>query len=152
MFVGNRSNTECWGCDPELVHGLAPVSASTPLTPSQPWPRASSRHLPAGNGAGCVCKSHPLKVRVLGTALLFPGPQPLCCVWGSSGTLGAGPRALVAPALALVPCWASGRAMVQGCSGAPLHLLCSVFFGEEAVTLFLLLREMHLEPNEGSKV
>lgn len=31
-------------------------------------------------------------------------------------------------------------------SSAPL------FFGEEALTLFLLLREMHLEPNEGSKV
>lgn len=34
----------------------------------------------------------------------------------------------------------------------PLTFSALLFFGEEALTLFLLLREMHLEPNEGSKV
>lgn len=45
----------------------------------------------------------------------------------------------------------AGRAAEAQDPELPVLLPAPLFFGEEALTLFLLLREMHLEPNEGSK-
>lgn len=72
--------------------------------------------------------------------------------------LGGGPGARVTPVplpLAPWPCPVLGKPAGLRCGAVvelPFTSSAPVFFGEEAVTLFLLLREMHLEPNEGSKV
>lgn len=93
------------------------------------------------------------------TASLFPeglpGPTALV-LW--LGPLGGVPRFQGSGdpcATALGPGATLGEPAELRCWAVvelPFISSAPVFFGEEAVTLFLLLREMHLEPNEGSKV